>query len=47
MPRKIRCSEGRRIREGAEEGKETRRYRRRRAGGAPAKERKEREKEIT
>jgi hypothetical protein len=49
MPRKIRYSEGRRIEEGeVEEGKKTRRYRRRRAGGAPAKGRKkEREREIT
>jgi hypothetical protein len=36
MPRKIRYSEGRRIGEG-EEGEETRRYRRRRAGGVSAK----------
>jgi hypothetical protein len=42
MPRKIRCSGGRRIGgKGVEEGEETRRYRRRRAGGAPAKGRKE------
>jgi hypothetical protein len=42
MPRKIRYSEGRRIRgEGVEEEKKTRRYRRRRAGDAPAKGRRE------
>jgi hypothetical protein len=40
MLRKIRYSGERRIREGVEEGEETRRYRRRRAGGAPAKGRK-------
>jgi hypothetical protein len=38
MPRKIRYSGGRRIGEGGvEEGEKTRRYRRRRVGGAPAK----------
>jgi hypothetical protein len=40
MLRKIRYSEGRRIRGGEEEREKTRRYRRRKAGGAPAKERK-------
>jgi hypothetical protein len=45
MPRKIRYSEGRRIKEGGvEEGEETRRYRRRKAGGALAKGRR---REIT
>jgi hypothetical protein len=40
MPRKIYYSEGRRIREeGVEKEKETRRYRRRRADDALAKER--------
>jgi hypothetical protein len=40
MPRKIRYSGGRRIEGGGvEEGEKTRRYRRRRAGGASAKER--------
>jgi hypothetical protein len=49
MPRKIRYSGERRIGEGGvEKGEETRRYRRRKAGGAPAKERKkEGEREIT
>jgi hypothetical protein len=49
MLRKIYYSEGRRIREGeVEEGEETRRCRRRRADGAPAKGRKEEgEREIT
>jgi hypothetical protein len=37
MPRKICYSEGRRIGEGEKEGEETRRYRRRKAGGALAK----------
>jgi hypothetical protein len=37
MLRKIYYSEGRRIREEGEKGKKTRRYRRRRAGGASAK----------
>jgi hypothetical protein len=40
MPRKIRYSEGRRIKEGGEKGEETRRYRQRKADGASAKERK-------
>jgi hypothetical protein len=44
MPRKIRYSEGRRIRGEVKEGEETRRYRRRKAGGALAKGRK---REIT
>jgi hypothetical protein len=45
MSRKIYYSEGRRISEGGvEKGEETRRYRRRRAGGAPAKGRR---REIT
>jgi hypothetical protein len=40
MSRKIYYSEGRRIKEGGvEKGEETRRYRRRRVGGALAKER--------
>jgi hypothetical protein len=50
MLRKIRYSEGRRIEgeEGVEEGEKTRRYRRRKAGGALAKERKkEKEREMT
>jgi hypothetical protein len=48
MPRKIRYSEGRRIGGGGvEEGEETRRYRRHRAGGAPAKGRKKGEREMT
>jgi hypothetical protein len=38
MSPKICYSEGRRIREGEEKGEETRQYRRRRAGGASAKE---------
>jgi hypothetical protein len=37
MLRKIRYSGGRRIGEGVEKGEKTRRYRRRRAGGALAK----------
>jgi hypothetical protein len=46
MPYKILYSEGRRIEKGeVEEGEKTHRYRRRRAGGAPAKERR-REGEI-
>jgi hypothetical protein len=45
MLRKIYYSEGRRIKEGeVEEGKKTRRYRRRKAGDAPAKGRR---REIT
>jgi hypothetical protein len=40
MLRKIYYSGGRRIREGVEKGEETRRYRRRKVGDAPAKERK-------
>jgi hypothetical protein len=41
MPRKIRYSEGRRIKEkGVKKKKKTRRYRRHRVGGALAKERK-------
>jgi hypothetical protein len=45
MPRKIRYSEGRRIKEEeVEKGEETRRYRQRKAGGASAKGRK---REIT
>jgi hypothetical protein len=49
MSRKIYYFGGRRIRgEGVEEGEETRRYRRRKAGGAPAKRRKEKgEREMT
>jgi hypothetical protein len=46
MLRKIRYSERRRIREGeVKKEEETRRYRRCRAGGALAKERKRRERE--
>jgi hypothetical protein len=42
MPRKIYYSGGRRIKEGeVEKEEETRRYRRRRAGGTPAKGRRE------
>jgi hypothetical protein len=44
MLRKIRYSEGRRIRGGEEKGEKTRRYRRRRVGGASAKGRR---REIT
>jgi hypothetical protein len=49
MSRKIRYSGGRRIRgEGVEKREETRRYRRRRAGGVSAKGRKkEKEREMT
>jgi hypothetical protein len=49
MLRKIRYSGGRRIRgEGVEKEEKTRRYRRRRVGGALVKERKkEREREMT
>jgi hypothetical protein len=39
MLRKIYYSEGRRIKEGVKKGEKTRRYRRRRAGDASAKER--------
>jgi hypothetical protein len=39
MPRKIYYSEGRRIRGEGEEGEKTRRYRRRKASGTSAKER--------
>ena len=45
MLRKICYSEGRRIEEGeVEKGEETRRYRRRKAGDAPAKERRREKK---
>jgi hypothetical protein len=48
MTRKIRCSGGRRIGgEGVEEEEKTRRYRRRKAGGALAKGRKKGEREMT
>jgi hypothetical protein len=47
MSRKIRCSGGRRIRGGVEEGEQTRRYRRRKVGGTSAKGRKKGEREMT
>jgi hypothetical protein len=48
MLRKIRYSGGRRIRGGVKEGEKTRRYRRRKAGGALAKgRRREGERQMT